>query len=452
MSSIQDLKAKVKGDVILPDDSSYDEARRVWNGMIDKHPRAIVRCTTVKDVVASVNAARENGWLVAVRGGGHNAAGLAVCDEGIVIDLSLMRSVEVDPEKKRARAQGGATWRDFDRETAKHGLATTGGAISMTGIAGLTLGGGLGYLMRSHGLTCDNLTSVEMVTASGDVVEASAERNPDLFWGVRGGGGNFGLVTTFEYRLHPVSTILGGMIVYPVEKASEMLAFYRKFNESAPDELTTFAGLLTTPDGVRVAVAILGYNGPPEEGEKIIRPLRELGPPLADQTGPMPYTQLQSMLDEGFPAGLQVYWRSNFLRGIPDNAVEELTTQFSRVTSPLSALLLEQLGGAVSRVGRDETAFNHRDAAYNLAIIARWQDPKDADPHIAWTRAVHEAMERFATGGVYVNYLGEEGQDRVRAAYGDAKYARLVALKERYDPDNLFRRNQNILPSRGQAS
>ncbi len=278
--------------------------------------------------------------------GRDNAAGLAVCDGGIVIDLSLMRSVEVDPVQKRARAQGGATWRDFDRETAKHGPATTGGAISMTGIA----------------------------------------------------------------------------------------------------------GLLTTPDGARVAVAILGYNGPPEEGEKVIRPLREFGPPLADQTGPMPYTQLQSMLDEGFPAGLQVYWRSNFLRGIPNEAIEELTTQFSRVTSPLSALLLEQLGGAVSRVGRDETAFNHRDAAYNLAIIARWQDPKGADPHIAWTRAAHEAMERFATGGVYVNYLGEEGQDRVRAAYGDAKYARLVALKDRYDPDNLFRRNQNILPSRLQGA
>ena len=448
MASIEELRTKVAGDVILPGNPAYDEARKVWNGMIDKRPRAIVRCSDVDDVVASVSFARESNWLVAVRGGGHNAAGLAVCDEGLVIDLSTMRSVEVDPGTRTARAQGGATWSDFDRETARHGLAATGGAISTTGIGGLTLGGGIGYLMRRYGLACDNLVSVEMVTANGQVIKASAEENDDLFWGVRGGGGNFGIVTNFEYQLHPLKAVLGGMLLHPIERAGETLSFYRGLMETAPDELTIFAALMTTPDGAPVVAFLVGYCGPPDEGEKVLRPLREFGPPLVDQVESMPYPKLQSMLDEGFPAGLQVYWRSNFLAGIPDEALDELIRQFSRVTSPLSALMLEPLGGAVARVGSAETAFNHRDAAYNLAVIGRWQPPEEAKTHIAWTRAAHEAMERFATGGVYVNYLGEEGQDRVRAAYGEAKYTRLVALKDKYDPGNFFRCNQNIQPTR----
>jgi FAD/FMN-containing dehydrogenase len=328
----------------------------------------------------------------------------------------------------------------------QNGLAATGGAISTTGIAGLTLGGGLGYLMRRHGLACDNVVSVEMVTAGAEAIRASEAENAELFWGVRGGGGNFGVVTSFEYRLQPLDAVLGGMLVYPAEKARETLEVYREVHGDAPDELTAFAVMMTTPDGARVLALLVGYCGRLEEGEKALRALRDLGP-LADQVGPMPYPKLQSMLDEGFPAGLQVYWRSNFLRGIPDDAIEEMTVQFGRVTSPLSALMLEPLGGAVARVGRDDTAFNHREAAYNFAVIARWQDPREADRHIAWARAAHEAMDRFTTGGVYVNYLGEEGQDRVRAAYGEAKYARLVALKDRYDPANFFRRNQNILPS-----
>ncbi|HSF14862.1 MAG TPA: FAD-binding oxidoreductase [Vicinamibacteria bacterium] len=447
MASIEELRTKVAGDFILPEDPAYDEARKVWNGAIDKRPRAIVRCSDVDDVVASVSFARESNWLVAVRGGGHNAAGLAVCDEGLVIDLSTMRSVEVDPGTRTARAQGGATWSDFDRETSRHGLAATGGAISTTGIGGLTLGGGVGYLMRRYGLACDNLISVEMVTASGRVIKASADKNDDLFWGVRGGGGNFGIVTNFEYQLHPVKAVLGGMLLHPIERARETLFHYRGLMETAPDELTIFAALMTTPDGAPVVAFLVGYCGPPSEGEKVLRPLREFGPPLVDQIEPMPYPKLQSMLDEGFPAGLQVYWRSNFLAGIPDEALDELIQQFSRVTSPLSALMLEPLGGAVARVGSEETAFNHRDAAYNLAVIGRWQAPNEEKTHIAWTRTAHEAMERFATGGVYVNYLGEEGQDRVRAAYGDAKYRRLVALKDKYDPENLFRCNQNIQPT-----
>jgi FAD/FMN-containing dehydrogenase len=292
---------------------------------------------------------------------------------------------------------------------------------------------------------------VSLVTASGDLVEASDEKSPELFWGVRGGGGNFGVVTEFQYRLHPVSTVLGGLLLYPIEKAPETLRFYREFTAGAPDELTVFESMMTTPDGARVVAFVVGYCGPVEEGEKVVQPLREFGPPLADQVGPMPYPQLQSILDEGFPAGLQVYWRSSFLAGIPDAALDTLVDHFSRVASPLSALMLEPLGGAVARVGSDDTAFNHRDAAYNLAVIARWQDPKDREANVAWVRAVHEAMEPFTTGGVYVNYLGEEGQDRVRAAYGDVKYNRLVALKDEYDPGNLFRCNQNIRPSTAAA-
>lgn len=447
MAGIDQLKQNVAGEVIVPDDTGYDDARSVWNGMIDQRPRAIVRCSGRDDVVVAVRFARDNGWHASVRGGGHNAAGLAVCDDGLVIDLSGMREVEVDAQAKRARAQGGATWSDYDAATHRHGLASTGGAISTTGIGGLTLGGGIGYLQRRYGLACDNLTRVEMVAASGDVVEASAEKNEDLFWGVRGGGGNFGIVTTFEYQLHPVETVLGGMILYPIEKARETLQFYRELMAAAPDELTVFQALLTTPDGTPAVAFLVGYCGSVEEGEKVLRPAREFGPPMVDQVGPLPYPKLQSMLDEGFPAGLQVYWRSNFLGGVPDDAIGVLTEHFSRVTSPLSALMLEPMGGAVARVASDATAFNHRDAAYNLAMIARWEDPKDAGRHVAWVRGASEAMDPFTTGGVYVNYLGEEGADRVRAAYGEEKYARLVALKDEYDPDNFFNRNQNIHPS-----
>jgi FAD/FMN-containing dehydrogenase len=448
MASIEQLRSRLRGDLVLPKDAAYDSARKVWNGMIDKHPRAIVRCAADQDVVEAVGFARAFDWPLAVRGGGHNAAGLAVCDDGLVVDLSNMRQVRVDAGRQTVRAQGGATWADFDRATTQHGLATTGGAISTTGIAGLTLGGGLGYLMRSRGLACDNLTFAELVTADGETVRASADHNPDLFWGLRGGGGNFGVVTTFEFRLRPIGTILGGMLAYPIERARETLAFYRSVYESAPDGLTIFAALMTSPEGARIVAFLLGYDGPLEQGERVVRPLREFGPPIVDQVAPMPYTQLQAMLDPGFPPGLQVYWRSNFLSGLPDQAIEELVRQFERVSSPLSALMLEPMGGAVARVGIEETAFHHRDARFNLAVIARWQDPQEAELHVQWARTAHESMDRFTTGGVYVNYLGEEGPDRVRAAYGEAKYRRLVALKDKYDPANLFRRNQNIQPSR----
>ena len=436
----------IRGNVIRPGDREYDRARSVWNGMIDRSPAVIVQCLDVADVVNAVNFAREAGLGVAVRGGGHNAAGLAVADGALVVDLSMMRSVDVDPVARTARADGGATWGDFDRATQAHGLATTGGAISMTGIAGLTLGGGIGWLMRSYGLACDNLIAADVVTADGSIVTASESENPELLWGLRGGGGNFGVVTSFTFQLHDVGEVLAGILVHPADRATEVLRFYRDFTRSAPDELALFAALMTSPDGMPMVGLIAAYNGPIEEGERILRPLREFGPPLADQIAPMPYTALQTMLDEGFPSGLPVYWRSNFVSDLSDDAIDTIVDGFSRITSPLSAILLEHLGGAVARVGRDDTAFDHRDAEYNLAIIARWPEPAMEEAGIAWARDLWSAMLPF-TRGVYVNYLGVgESSARVREAYGADKYARLAALKRRYDPTNQFRFNQNIEP------
>jgi FAD/FMN-containing dehydrogenase len=444
--ALETLASAIRGDVIRPGDSEYDTARSIWNGMIDKRPAVIVRCSGTADVVEAVRFARVNNLLVAVRAGGHNAAGNAVCDGGIVIDLSAMNGVWVDADRRVAVAQGGATWGDFDRETHLHGLATTGGAISTTGIAGLTLGGGLGWLMRKYGMACDNLVAAEMVTADGEVLRASESENPELFWGLRGGGGNFGIVTSFEFQLHPVSTVLGGMLVHPAERAREMLQFYREFTSQAADETTIFSGLMISPEGAPIGAMVACDCGDPETAAERLRPLREYGPPLADMIGPVPYPQHQTIMDEAFPSGLNVYWRSHFLTSLNDEVIDILLEHFAGMTSPLSAILLEHFGGAVSRVGPDETAFPHRAAEYNLAIIARWTDPTGADAHIAWTRQLHEAL-RPHSSGVYVNYLGEEGEDRVREAYSAAQYERLAALKRRYDPTNFFRLNQNIRPS-----
>jgi FAD/FMN-containing dehydrogenase len=438
--------AGLSGTVIRRGDADYDTARRVWNGMIDRSPAMIVRCASTADVVAAVNFAREQGLVLSVRGGGHNVGGFAVCDDGLVIDLSSMRAVTVDPARRIASAQGGALWKDVDAATHVHGLATTGGVISSTGVGGLTLGGGLGWLMRSYGLACDNLVAVEIVTADGTVRRASATENMDLFWAVRGGGGNFGVVTTFEYRLHPVSTMYGGMLVYPVARAREVLRLYRDLAAKAPDELTMFAGLMSAPDGTPIVAVLVGYNGPASAGEAAIKPLRDLGP-VADQVSTLPYPALNSMLDEGFPHGLHVYWRSDFLKALPDEAIDTLCERFSSVTSPLSALLIEQFGGAVARVPAADSAFAQRGALFNLAVIARWTDPATAGSHVDWARRSSEAMRPFASGGVYVNYLGDEGEERIRAAYGAEKYAKLVAIKKQYDPTNLFRLNQNIKPA-----
>ena len=447
---VEKLMASLRGQLIQPGGNDYEDARKVWNGMIDRRPALIARCAGVADVIDAVNFARTNSLLVAVRGGGHSAAGNSVCDGGIVIDLSPMKGIHVDPMMRTARAEGGVTWGDFDRETQAFGLATTGGLVSTTGVAGLTLGGGIGWLMGKHGLAIDNLLSVDMVTADGAFLTASSTENTDLFWGARGGGGNFGVVTSFEYQLHHVGQLLAGVLIYPLDKAKEVLRLFGEFTSTAPDELGTAAGLATSPDGTPSAVIVAVYNEPIEEGERVLRPLREFGPPVADHVGPMAYTEVQSMLDNGAPPGLQSYWKSNFLKSLSDEAIDVLIDHFASVPSPQSQVLIERFGGAVSRVGKEETAFNHRDAGYNLVIVGMWSGPAKNESNIQWVRDLWDAMQPFSSGGVYVNYLGpeaEEGADRTKAAYGPAKYERLVALKNRYDPTNLFRLNQNIRPT-----
>jgi FAD/FMN-containing dehydrogenase len=445
--TVRSLSTSIRGTVLRPGDSGYDAACEVWNGMISRRPAFIVRCTTTDDVVAAVNFARDNNLLVAVRGGGHSAAGKAVCDDGLVIDMTAMRNVEVDAGNRRARVDGGATWADVDRATAMHDLATPGGLISTTGVGGLTLGGGLGWLMRSYGMACDNMVGATVVTASGEVVHTSESERPELLWGLRGGGGNFGVVTSFEFNLYPVSTVTAGMLVHPYDRARDVLRFYREFAANAPNSLTTFCGMMFTPDGDKIIALVVCFNGSLEEAESVLGPVRSFGPPLADTIEEVRYVDFQSSMDEGFPPGMQVYWRSDFLDDLSDDAIDAMIAHFDNVTSPLSVVMLEQFGGAVKDVPAGATAFPHRSSDYNLAIISRWEDPTEADTHIGWTRKLHDAITPFASG-VYVNYLSDEGEDRIRAAYGTATYDRLADLKMRYDPDNLFQLNQNIKPAR----
>ena len=443
------LRASLGGPVLEPGDAGYDDARHTFNAMIDRRPALIARCTATGDVVKSLAFARAHGLIVSVRGGGHNVAGNAVCEGGLMIDLTLMRGIRVDPAARTVRAQGGVTWREFDRETQVHGLATTGGAVSSTGIAGLTLGGGFGWLGRGYGLACDNLLSADVVLADGSVVTASKDQHPDLFWGLKGGGGNFGIVTSFEYQIYPVGQVLGGMLVYPFERAREILAAYRDFNAAAPDEMTAFAAMMTSPEGGKIIALVVCYNGPIAQGEALLKPLRESTAPIADLVGPISYEQQQTLLDDGFPFGLQNYWKSEFLKNLSDDAIDAIIERVNAVPSPLSAVVLEQFGGAYRRVGAEETAFTHRDWDYNLLIISRWNDPSESATHIEWARSVWQAMQPFAAGGVYVNYLepGQDGTDRIQAAYGPKNYARLAQVKRQYDPTNVFRLNQNIPPA-----
>jgi FAD/FMN-containing dehydrogenase len=447
--TVATLQARLRGALLRPGDQGYDEARTIWNAMIDKRPALIVRCAGVADVMQAVNFARTHDLLVAVRGGGHNVAGNAVCDDGLMIDLSPMKGVRVDPGQRTARAEPGLTWGEFDHETQAFGLATTGGVIPTTGVAGLTLGGGIGWLMGKHGLSCDNLLSVDIVTADGQLRHASATENADLFWGVRGGGGNFGIVTCFEFQLHQVSQVLGGMVLYPLAQARDVLQFYRQFTQTAPDALASMAGLLTSPDGDPVVAIIVCYNGPLDEGEQVVQPLRAFGTPLVDDIAPMAYPVIQGLLAEGFPAGLQNYWKSNFLADLSDDAIAVMVERFATIPAPTSAMVIEHIGGAVSRVSADETAFNHRHSPYNLLIVGIWPDPADNDTNIRWVRETWEAVQPFSSGSVYVNYLGQtadEGSERIKEAYGATHYERLLALKKQYDPTNLFRLNQNINP------
>ena len=447
-SAVAELKGSLRGGLLIPGDGGYDEARKIWNGMFDRRPGLIARCAGAGDVVSAVNFARANDLLVAVRGGGHSFPGHSTCDGGLVVDLSGMKSIRVDPARRTARAEPGVKFIDLNRETQAFGLATTGGTVSDTGIAGLTLGGGMGWLGRKYGLTSDNLLSADIVTADGRLITASDTENQDLFWGLRGGGGNFGVVTSFEYRLHPVGPmVLGGFVMHPLSKAKEVLKFHDEFQDSAPDELTTFAGLLHSPE-VDPVVGVGGcYHGPLDVGEQVVRPLKEYGPPVADMLGPMPYTAVQTMLDQSAPTGWRYYGKSGFLSGLSEDAIGILADHFATVPSPYSVILLFQLGGAVSRLPKNQTTYFHRDAAYSFEAISAWQEPADDEKNVRWTRELWDRFAPFASSGVYVNSLGEEGQDRVVAAYGAETYNRLAALKKKYDPANLFRFNQNIKPA-----
>lgn len=444
--SIPALKAQVRGSVLCPGDVGYDTARRVWNAMIDKRPALIVRCAGVADVMAAVRFAREHRLLVAVRGGGHNFAGYATCDGGIVIDLSPMQGMHVDPQRRTARAQGGVTWGTFDHETQAFGLATTGGTDPTTGIAGLTLGGGLGWLHGKFGLTCDNLLSADVVTADGQFLTASATEHPDLFWGLRGGSGNFGIVTSFEYQLHPVSQLLGGMVLHPFAKAAEVLRFYRDFTTEAPDEVTAAAGVLTGQDGQLMVGIVVSYCGPLAEGERLLKPLSTFGPPVHDAIRPMTYQEVQQLLYV-FEANVQSYLKAGFLRELSREAIDAIVAHSATKTSPMSAVAILPVSGAAARVAPDATAFVHRQHHYHLFLISQWRDPAESERHIRWTRDFWAAMQPFSSAGVYVNELGyDEGEERFRAAYG-ANYDRLVQLKNRYDPTNLFRLNPNVRPT-----
>jgi len=445
-TNVQALKSRLRGLLLRPGDNGYDGARRVFNAMIDRRPALIARCTGAADVMACVQFARERSLAVSVRGGGHSVAGNAVCDDGLVIDLSAMRSVRVDPKRRTARAQGGATWGDFDHETQVFDLASTGGIVPSTGIAGLTLGGGIGYLNRKYGLACDNLLSADVVTADGRLLRASADVNEDLFWGLRGGGGNFGVVTSFEYRLHPVGAVLGGEIVFPLDQAKQVLRFYGEWSATAPDELRADATLLTGPEGPVLDV-IVCYCGPLEEGEKILRPLRSCGSPIADSVAMVPYATVQNLLTEVFQPGFLHYWKAGFIRALGDDAIDAIVDFFAgNVPGFFAATAIEHLGGAVGRVGAQETAFGHRDASHSLLVLRMWRDRADSEANIEWARRAYRTAEPFLKGGVYVNYLGDEGNARVREAYG-ANYERLAALKEKYDPTNLWQCNQNIRPA-----
>jgi FAD/FMN-containing dehydrogenase len=454
--TIQQFKASLRGQLLQASDNHYNTARKVWNGMINRHPALIVRCLGVADVMNAVSFAREHNLLISIRGGGHNVAGNAVCDGGVMLDMSLMKGVRVDPLKRTVRAQAGLTWGELDHETQTFGLAVTGGQISSTGIAGLTLGGGIGNLMRTCGLTVDNLLSADIVTADGQFLTVSATQNEDLFWGIRGGGGNFGVVTSFEYRLHPVGPIvLGGLALYPAAQATELLRFYRDWAGTAPDELTATAAFLTAPPAPFVPESfhfqpmvgiLVCYAGTLDEGQRYINHLRAFATPAVDLIGPMPYVAVQQLLDGAVPWGMQVYLKSTHLTGLPDEAVNVIVRYATTMTSPLSVVPISPLGGAVGRVGEHDTAFGHRDTAFDIQIFGAWTDPQEHDQHVTWVRNFWGDLRPFANG-VYVNELGTEGEERVREAYNPQTYKRLVALKNTYDPMNFFRMNQNIKPT-----
>ena len=444
--SISALSQQFSGEIVTASDEGYDLARRVWNAMIDQRPRLVARPRNASDVAAAVNFARDERLPLAIRGGAHSVAGMGTCDGGVVIDFSSMKNVVVDPEKRTARAEPGAKWTDFDKATQAHGLATTGGTVGDTGIAGLTLGGGFGWLEGTCGMTIDNLLAADVVLADGRLVRASSGENSDLFWALRGGGGNFGVVTAFEYRLHAISQIVGGMVVHPYSAARDVLKFYGTFLETAPDPLTVAAANLTGPDGHKVCAIVCTYAGPVEEGLKAVRPIKEFGSPVVDIVGPMPYLGQQSLLEQGMPPNMRNYWKAEFIDRLTDGFIDTWADAYSGAASPMSFQLLFPIHGAAAKVAPDATAFPCR-GGLHVGIYGLWKPGEPDEPNVTWVRNTWERIQPFAAGGLYVNEIGEDdGRDRVKQAYG-INYARLAAIKKKYDPTNLFRLNANIEPA-----
>jgi len=458
LPAVRALAETIHGSVVLPDDEQYDDARAVWNGMIDKRPAVIVRCAGVADVTEAIAFARETDRPLAVRGGGHNVAGTAVCEDGVVIDLSEMTAVRVDPDERTAWVQAGATWADVDHETQAFGLATPGGVVSDTGVAGLTLGGGIGHLRCQYGLSCDNLRSVELVTADGEYVTASDTEHPDLFWALRGGGGNFGVVTAFEFDLHPVGPEVATVFVfYPGSDAKSCLRAYREYVATAPDAASTLTsvGVMYDEDLFEDDVVgefkfgVLGcYAGPPEEGEGVFAPLRDLADPIVDLSAVRPYTEFQQILDEDYPDGMRYYWKSLYLDSLSDSALDRIEYWGTQAPSPLSTVDVWELGGAITETDIEESAFAGRHAPFLLGVEANWEDPSMDDENVQWVRDCLADMRQFSDGSVYLNFPGflEDNDETMEKTFG-AAYDRLVAVKDRYDPTNLFALNQNVRPS-----
>jgi FAD/FMN-containing dehydrogenase len=439
---LRSLAEGIRGEVLLPGDGAYDRSRAVFNGMIDRRPAVIVRCAAVSDVLRGLEFARSSDLTLSVRSGGHGVAGLAVCEGGMMLDLSPMKGIRVDPSSGTAEAQAGLTLAEFDHETQAFGLATTMGVVSMTGIAGLTLGGGLGWLNGRYGLACDNLLSADLVTADGELLTASADEHADLFWGLRGGGGNFGVVTSLRYRLHPVRTVIAGGLVYPSTSTRQVLRAYRDFARECPPDLSTVGSLFQGPDGLPTAAVAVCHCGDPQAADDALRPLRRIGAPVEDTIGPKQYRDVQRQSDAGFPPDQQHYWKSSFLKDLTDDAIEVMIEFVEQMPSPTTGVGLQHLHGAAARVPPDATAFPHRDNHHDFLILSQWPDPAESARNIDWTRRFFAAMTPFLEDAVYVNNLGE-GEHRVREAYG-TNYDRLVALKAAYDPTNLFRLNQNL--------
>jgi FAD/FMN-containing dehydrogenase len=456
-NSVKDLKANLRGTLIEPADNGYDEARKVYNGMIHKKPRLIVRCADVADVIRSVNFAREHDVLLAIRSGGHNAGGLGICDDGLVIDLAAMKYTRVDPAARTVTVGGGCTWGDVDHATHVFGLATPSGIISTTGVGGLTLGGGIGHLTRKCGLTIDNLLSADVVLADGTFVKANADENPDLFWAIRGGGGNFGVVTAFTFKLHPIDTVYGGPMLYELSDAPDVMKWYRDLIPKAPDDLNGFFAFLTVPPAPpfpehlhmkKMCGVVWTYTGPQTKAEETFKPIRAFKTAALDFVGPLPQPALQSMFDALYPPGLQWYWRADFVNELSDEAIAQHTRFGEALPSMHSTMHLYPINGAASRVGKDDTAWNYRDATWSQVMVGVDPDPANNEKIISWTKGYYDALHPYSAGGAYVNFLmGDEGEDRVKKTYGD-NYERLVTIKNKYDPANVFRVNQNIKPSK----